>query len=155
MRFSLSRIVHLTHCLLLMDDWIPFFVVQISFSRGKKRYMFDFRFDLKWEAPDLDCGPAKGVLMYPDVGQDCDGVYDVECRVSQHNTTRHNTHTNTEEKSIQPVFLPLTAKDLGTHPLRLLLLYLEREVFLCLYVYFLMKRRAFLVEGLPARLYFY
>ena len=53
---------------------------QISFSRGKKRYMFDFRFELKWEAPDLDCGPAKGVLVYPDVGQDCDGEYDVECQ---------------------------------------------------------------------------
>ncbi|CAM9579463.1 unnamed protein product, partial [Hapterophycus canaliculatus] len=54
---------------------------EISFSRGKKRYMFDFRFELGWEAPDLDCGPAKGVLVYPDVGQDCDGEYDVECRV--------------------------------------------------------------------------
>lgn len=56
--------------------------IQISFSRGKKRYMFDFRFELKWEAPDLKCGPASGVLMYPDVGQDCNGEYDVECRVS-------------------------------------------------------------------------
>lgn len=43
--------------------------------------MFDFHFDLKWEATDLEDGPAKGVLIYPDVGQDCDGVYDVECRV--------------------------------------------------------------------------
>lgn len=43
--------------------------------------MFDFRFDLKWEAPDLDCGLAKGVLVYPDVGQDCGGDYDVECQV--------------------------------------------------------------------------
>ncbi|CAN0258089.1 unnamed protein product [Ectocarpus sp. 12 AP-2014] len=60
---------------------------EISFSRGKKRYMFDFRFELKWEAPDLDCGPAKGVLMYPDVGQDCDGVYDVECRVDSSTPT--------------------------------------------------------------------
>ncbi len=59
----------------------PFLLVQISFSRGKKRYMFDFRFELKWEAPDLDCGPAKGLLMYPDVGQDCDGEYDVVCQV--------------------------------------------------------------------------
>ncbi|CAM9357698.1 unnamed protein product [Scytosiphon promiscuus] len=54
---------------------------EISFSRGKKRYLFDFRFELKWEAPDLDCGPAKGVLVYPDVGQDCGGEYEVECRV--------------------------------------------------------------------------
>eukprot|EP00903_Cladosiphon_okamuranus_P013940 g12966.t1 len=54
---------------------------EISFSRGKKRYLFDFRFELKWEAPDLVCGPAKGVLVYPDVGQDCDGQYDVECQV--------------------------------------------------------------------------
>ncbi|CAM9514340.1 unnamed protein product [Ectocarpus fasciculatus] len=60
---------------------------EISFSRGKKRYMFDYRFDLKWEAPDLDCGPAKGVLMYPDVGQDCEGVYDVECRVDSSTPT--------------------------------------------------------------------
>lgn len=43
--------------------------------------MFDFHFDLNWEANDLEDGPAKGVLIYPDVGQDCDGVYDVECRV--------------------------------------------------------------------------
>lgn len=43
--------------------------------------MFDFRFELKWESSDLDCGPAKGVLVYPDVGQDCGGVYDAECRV--------------------------------------------------------------------------
>ena len=43
--------------------------------------MFDFRFDLKWEAPDLDEGPAKGVLAYPDVGQDCGGIYEAECRV--------------------------------------------------------------------------
>lgn len=47
--------------------------------------MFDFRFELKWEAPDLDCGPAKGVLVYPDVGQDCDGEYDVECQVRKEN----------------------------------------------------------------------
>ena len=58
-----------------------FFAAQISFSRGKKRYLFDFRFELKWEASDLVCGPAKGVLVYPDVGQDCDGEYDVECQV--------------------------------------------------------------------------
>lgn len=57
--------------------------LQISFSRGKTRYMFDFRFELKWEAPDLDEGPAKGVLVYPDFGQDCEGVYEVECRVSE------------------------------------------------------------------------
>lgn len=44
--------------------------------------MFDFRFELRWEAPDLEEGPAKGALVYPDVGQDCDGIYDVECRVS-------------------------------------------------------------------------
>lgn len=43
--------------------------------------MFDFRFELKWEASDLESGPAKGVLIYPDVGQDCNGAYDVECRV--------------------------------------------------------------------------
>ncbi|CAM9377771.1 unnamed protein product [Ascophyllum nodosum] len=54
---------------------------EVSYSRGKKRYMFDFRFDLKWEAPDLDEGPAKGVLAYPDVGQDCGGIYEAECRV--------------------------------------------------------------------------
>eukprot|EP00752_Nemacystus_decipiens_P009906 g8838.t1 len=60
---------------------------EISFSRGKKRYLFDFRFELKWEAPDLDCGPAKGVLVYPDVGQDCDGEYDVECQVDSSTPT--------------------------------------------------------------------
>lgn len=59
------------------------FPTQISFSRGKKRYLFDFRFDLKWEAPDLECGLAKGVLLYPDVGSDCDGEYDVECQVKK------------------------------------------------------------------------
>lgn len=58
-----------------------FFSAKISFSRGKKRYLFDFRFELKWEAPGLVCGPAKGVLIYPDVSQDCDGKYDVECQV--------------------------------------------------------------------------
>ncbi|CAN0243644.1 unnamed protein product [Laminaria digitata] len=56
---------------------------EISSSRGKKRCLFDFRLELKWEASDLECGPAKGVLVYPDVGQDCNGVYDVECRVRQ------------------------------------------------------------------------
>ncbi|CAM9463777.1 unnamed protein product [Pylaiella littoralis] len=60
---------------------------EISFSRGKKRYLFDFRFDLKWEAPDLDCGLAKGVLVYPDVGQDCGGDYDVECQVDSSTPT--------------------------------------------------------------------
>lgn len=43
--------------------------------------MFDFRFELKWEVKGLEAGPAKGVLVYPDVGQDCDEVYDVDCRV--------------------------------------------------------------------------
>lgn len=43
--------------------------------------MFDFRLELKWVAADLEEGQAKGTLVYPDVGQDCDGVYDVECTV--------------------------------------------------------------------------
>lgn len=81
--------------------------------------MFDYRFDLKWEAPDLDCGLAKGVLMYPDVGQDCEGVYDVECRVSQHN--------NTKKRKVSSCFFSRSLFRLGTHSLRLLLwLYLER-----------------------------
>ncbi|CAM9130071.1 unnamed protein product [Choristocarpus tenellus] len=54
---------------------------EITYSRGKKRRMFDFHFNLAWEA-SLDCGETKGKLVYPDVGQDCCGVYDVECQVN-------------------------------------------------------------------------
>lgn len=71
----------LTFCCQFFVSFFYCFSIKISFSRGKKRYLFDFRFELKWEAPDLDCGPAKGVLVYPDVAQDCGGKYDVECQV--------------------------------------------------------------------------
>ncbi|CAN0078989.1 unnamed protein product, partial [Discosporangium mesarthrocarpum] len=50
---------------------------QVTFSRGKKRSIFYFRFHLAWEA-DLEGGQAKGKLVYPDVGQDCEGEYDVD-----------------------------------------------------------------------------
>lgn len=64
--------------------------------------MFDFRFDVKWEAPDLDCGPAKGVLVYPDVGQDCDGEYDVECEVRHGMDALHLTHCCPSSSKSEP-----------------------------------------------------
>jgi len=47
----------------------------ITFTRGKKKFLFDFSFVLDWEV-ELDCGPAKGTLRYPDVTPDSDGDYD-------------------------------------------------------------------------------
>ncbi|CAN0017323.1 unnamed protein product [Phaeothamnion confervicola] len=53
----------------------------ITFSRGKKRYLFDFNFDLEWEA-EVEAGKAKGKLHLPDVGHDTgDGNYEIQVSV--------------------------------------------------------------------------
>lgn len=54
---------------------------QISSSRGKRRYIFDFSLGIEFEA-DIKGEKGSGTLKFPEISSDCDGEYEVTMEVS-------------------------------------------------------------------------
>jgi len=55
---------------------------QITLSRGKRRFLFEYSFELHWELTVTETGAkAKGHLHFPDMSSDCNGEYEVSVQV--------------------------------------------------------------------------